>query len=130
LNFTSDKNKKDRFEAVEPESVLDKVAQLPIMEWSYKGYSQRHIGAMAQDFHALFPLNDRDTSLNESDLHGVELAAIKGLNQKLAEKDAKYQEQEAKIQTQAAEITDLKDELAQVKQMMTTLSERMAKPLK
>jgi peptidoglycan hydrolase CwlO-like protein len=115
---------------VEPESVLDKVAQLPIKEWSYKGHPQRHIGAMAQDFHSLFPLNDRDTSLNDSDLHGVELAAIKGLNQKMEAKEAKFQEQESKIQDQAAEITDLKQELAQLKQMVGTLNQKMADPQK
>ena len=84
-SFTSDRNLKDRFEAVDAESVLAKVAQLPIVEWSYQGYPQRHIGAMAQDFHGLFPLNDNDKALNEADLHGVALAAIKGLNQKVEE---------------------------------------------
>ena len=67
-------------------------SQLPIVEWSYKGYSQRHIGAMAQDFHALFPLNNDDKSLNDADLHGVELAAIQGLNQKLEQKETEITE--------------------------------------
>lgn len=90
-SFPSDRNLKDRFETVDAASVLDRVSQLPIVEWSYKGYSQRHIGAMAQDFHALFPLNNDDKSLNDADLHGVELAAIQGLNRKLYEKDAEIQ---------------------------------------
>ena len=51
---------------------------------------------MAQDFHALFPLNDDDKVLNDLDLHGVALAAIQGLNQKLEqtlkEKDEGMQE--------------------------------------
>ncbi|HEV2434433.1 MAG TPA: tail fiber domain-containing protein [Verrucomicrobiae bacterium] len=91
-SFSSDRNLKDRFESVDDESVLARVAQLRILEWSYKGYSQRHIGAMAQDFHALFPLNNDDKTLNDADLHGVELAAIQGLNQKLNEKDAEIRE--------------------------------------
>ena len=91
-SFSSDRNLKDRFETLDAASVLDRVTRLPIVEWSYKGYSQRHIGAMAQDFHALFPLNNDDKSLNDADLHGVELAAIQGLNQKLNEKDAEIQE--------------------------------------
>src|SRR5208282_1133069 len=41
-SFTSDRSVKDRFEAVDAATVLDKVAQLPITEWSYKGYGQRH----------------------------------------------------------------------------------------
>ena len=84
--------------AVDAETVLDKVAQLPITEWSYQGYGQRHIGAMAQDFHALFPLNDNDKVLNDADLHGVALAAIKGLNQKLNARDAEIQDLKARLE--------------------------------
>jgi hypothetical protein len=98
-SFSSDRNLKDRFENVDPKSVLDKVAKLPVVEWSYKTYPQRHIGAMAQDFHALFPLNNDDKSLNEADLHGVELAAIQGLNQKLNEKDAEIQELKQRLES-------------------------------
>ena len=36
-NFSSDRNLKDRFAPVDPQAVLDKVSQLPIAEWSYKG---------------------------------------------------------------------------------------------
>ena len=91
-SFPSDRNLKDRFESVDAASVLDRVSQLPIVEWSYKGYAQRHIGAMAQDFHAQFPLNNDDKSLNDADLHGVELAAIQGLNQKLEQKETEITE--------------------------------------
>ena len=47
-------------------------------EWSYIGFGQRHIGAMAQDFHAQFPLNEDDKALNDADPHGVALAALNG----------------------------------------------------
>lgn len=87
-SFSCDRNLKDRFEPVNPALVLDKVVRLPLSEWSYKGRPQRHIGPVAQDFHALFPLNNDDKSINDLDLHGVALAAIQGLNQKLQEKDA------------------------------------------
>jgi hypothetical protein len=95
--FASDRNLKDRFAPVNARAVLEKVAQLPITEWCYKGYDQRHIGAMAQDFHALFPLNDNDKVLNEADLHGVELAAIKGLNQKINEQQALIERLEKRL---------------------------------
>lgn len=85
-SFTSDRHTKEKLIPVNSRNVLEKVAKLPVAEWSYIGYSQRHIGPMAQDFHAAFPLNASDTSLNDADLHGVELAAIQGLNQKLEER--------------------------------------------
>jgi hypothetical protein len=96
-SFSSDRNLKDRIVPVSAESVLEKVQALPLVEWSYKGYSQRHIGPMAQDFHALFPLNDNDKMLDDADLHGVALAAIQGLNQKLNEKDAEIQKLKEKV---------------------------------
>lgn len=107
-SFPSDRNLKDRFETVDDESVLARVARLPIVEWSYKGYAQRHIGAMAQDFHTLFPLNNDDKSLNDADLHGVELAAIQGLNEKL---DSRNQRSEDRIQKLEAENAELKQRL-------------------
>jgi hypothetical protein len=108
--FGSDRNLKDRLENVDPESVLEKVSQLPIVEWSYKGYPQRHIGAMAQDFHDLFPLNDDDKALNDLDLHGVALAAIKGLNQKLEEQ----------VKAKDAAIEDLKERLERLEKLVST----------
>ena len=61
---------------------------------------------MAQDFHALFPLNPNDRMLEDADLHGVELAAIQGLDRKLEEKEARIQKQETEIHSQAAEILE------------------------
>ena len=96
-SFSSDRDLKEDFEPVNGMQVLEKVARLPISEWNYKGYSQRHIGAMAQDFHAAFPLNESTTTLNDADLHGVALAAIQGLNEKVKEKDAKISELEKRL---------------------------------
>ncbi|HKW30088.1 MAG TPA: tail fiber domain-containing protein, partial [Verrucomicrobiae bacterium] len=114
-SFSSDRNLKDRFKSVDSESVLARVSQLPIVEWSYKGYPQRHIGAMAQDFHAAFPLNDDDKSLNEADLHGVELAAIKALNKKLNERDAAIQD----LKQQNESLEKRLDNLEQVVKLLS-----------
>jgi len=104
---------------VDAQSILQKVAQLPVSEGSYKGYGQRHIGAMSQDFHALFPLNENDKALNDADLHGVELAAIKGLNEKV-----ESGKQKAEIQ-----MEELKMESADLKARLEKLEQRMAEKL-
>ena len=109
-SFTSDRNTKDRLASVNQREVLEKVCGLSIAEWSYIGYDQRHIGPMAQDFHAQFPLNGDDKSLNDADLHGVALAAIQGLNQKLDEKEAR--------------ITALEKELAELKRLVMNHSDK------
>ncbi len=89
--LTSDYNAKANFADVNPESVLAKVATLPVSEWNYKTdpAAQKHIGPMAQDFHAAFGLNGSDDKhISVVDEGGVALAAIQGLNQKLNEKDS------------------------------------------
>ena len=116
-SFPSDRNLKDRFQPVDDESVLARVAQLPIVEWSYKGYAQRHIGAMAQDFHAQFPLNNDDKSLNDADLHGVELAAIQGLDRKLEQKETEITE----LQQQNAA---LEKRLENLEQMVKSINDK------
>jgi hypothetical protein len=130
-SFTSDRNTKERLSPVDQGGLLEKVCGLRITEWSYIGYEQRHIGPMAQDFHAAFPLNETDTSLNDADLHGVALAAIQGLNQKLEQEVAQEKTEitelrkeliELKTQTLAqkeTEITELKQRLEKLERLMS-----------
>jgi len=106
-SYSSDENLKEDFTPVNGSEVLEKVLRLPIQEWNFIGYTSRHIGPMAQDFHELFPLQgSSETMLNDGDLHGVTLAAIQGLNQKLGEKDA--------------EIAALKVRLERLEQLLST----------
>jgi hypothetical protein len=88
---------KENFVEIDPKEVLDRVSRLPVTEWNFKGYSQRHVGPVAQDFHALFPLGGTETMIDSGDLHGISLAAIQGLHELLREKDAKISTLEARI---------------------------------
>ena len=103
-SFTSDRNVKERIEQVDTKAVLERLSRLPVAEWSYQGYPQRHVGPMAQDLHEQFPLNENDQALNDADLHGVALAAIQGLNQKL----------ETELKAKEAEIEQLKQSLVRL----------------
>ena len=96
-SFTSDANTKERFRALDSRDVLKRVASMPVTEWNYKGFEQRHIGPTAQDWHAAFPLNDSDTTINTADLHGVSLAAIKGLVEELKERDKAIEEMQSEL---------------------------------
>jgi hypothetical protein len=115
--FSSDRALKEGFEPVNIQSVLERVAGLPISEWNYKGYPQRHIGVMAQDFHAVFPFNESTTTLNEIDLHGVALAAIQGLNQKV-------QEQAAAIKAKDKHISDLERRVERLEKLITNAADK------
>jgi hypothetical protein len=77
----SDRNLKRDIEPIDEQAVLERVARMPISTWSYKtdDPSVRHLGPMAQDFHAAFGLGSTDRAYDSIDAHGVELAAIKAL---------------------------------------------------
>jgi hypothetical protein len=133
-SFSSDRELKENIRPVDGEVVLAKLARLPISEWNYEGYSQRHLGPMAQDFHAQFPLNTDDKSLNDADLHGVALAAIQGLNEKVEagrrtaevrsqKAEARSRMLEQKLEQKEAEISELKERLERLEQLLAQQSE-------
>jgi len=107
--YSSDRNVKSGFASVNSREILDRVAALPVTSWTYtNNLAARHIGPMAQDFHAAFQVNgDVDTLINVGDETGVALAAIQGLNQKLNDKDAEIQRLEAKNDMLAAQLQAL-----------------------
>jgi hypothetical protein len=97
----SDRNLKRDVEPVDLQSVLERVSQLPIATWSYKSDDPtvRHMGMMAQDFHAQFGLGDTDRAFNPIDAHGVEMAAIQALYQRVLEQDARIRQLEQELAT-------------------------------
>jgi len=89
LNITSDRNAKEQFITVKPREVLEKMLRLPITSWQFKEQpGVRHIGPVAQDFHAAFDLGRDDKHIATVDADGVALAAIQGLHELVQEKDA------------------------------------------
>jgi hypothetical protein len=89
----SDRNAKRDIEPVDEQEVLETVAELPVSTWSYKSDDPavRHLGPMAQDFHAAFGLGDTDRAYNAIDAHGVALAAIKALYERSQAQDARIE---------------------------------------
>jgi hypothetical protein len=112
FNNSSDRNAKQDFTAVSPLLILDRVLRLPVNEWSYKeDAATRHIGPVAQDFHAIFGIGTDDKHIAPIDEGGVALAAIQGLNQKLEEQKT----ENAELKRQLAELKTLVQKLAQQK---------------
>ena len=70
------------------------MVEIPIATWNYKAQDEsvRHMGPMAQDFHAAFGLGVSDKLIDTIDPDGVALAAIQGLNALVREKDAEIAE--------------------------------------
>jgi len=113
VNITSDRHAKENFRPVHPREVLEKVARLPISEWQYKSRGDvRHIGPMAQDFHAAFAVGMDDRHITSVDADGVALAAIQGLNEKLEER----------LRDQEREIEELRQSVGELKALALALA--------
>lgn len=78
---SSDSAKKTGFLEVNGDSLLAKLAAMPVRTWSYRDEDStvRHIGPTAQDFRAAFALGQTDRAIATVDADGVSLAAIKAL---------------------------------------------------
>jgi len=95
---TSDRNAKMSFMAVDAGTILQQVAALPISTWAYRNAPQvRHIGPTSQDFLAAFGMGGDDKGIATVDADGVALAAIQGLNAKLAAAEARIARQDQEI---------------------------------
>jgi len=109
FNPTSDRNAKQDFVPVDTAAILEKVLALPMSEWAFKSETQtRHIGPMAQDFHAAFGVGPDDKHIATVDADGVALAAIQGLNRKL----------EDELKRRDAENAELRKELSAIKALL------------
>jgi hypothetical protein len=75
-----------------------------VTSWTFKGQAVRHIGPMAQDFHAAFKVGADDKHISTIDEGGVALAAIQGLYQELEAKDAQLGRQKEQLAEQGRQI--------------------------
>jgi hypothetical protein len=109
VNPPSDRAVKQDFASVNPRQVLEQVASMPIRSWAYTNNpSIRHIGPVAQDFHAAFAVGVDDKHIATVDADGVALAAIQGLNLKL----------EQQLRVRDAEVHALKQRLAELEETL------------
>ena len=109
-NVVSDRNRKEHFQAVDGEDVLMRLRRVPVTSWNYiaEGREVRHIGPMAQDWHAAFALNGDPLTINQGDFDGVNLAAVQALEKRTGEQAERIRALEAEQARQAAEIAELR----------------------
>ena len=76
----SDRKGKTNVQDVDPDVILEKVAAMPIQEWSYDNEAEevRHLGPMAQDFYETFGLGYAGL-VPTVDVDGVALVSIQAL---------------------------------------------------
>ena len=115
---TSDRESKENFAPVDDQAILDQLIAMPLSTWNFKGADPkiRLLGPTAQDFHEAFALGYDDKTIVSTNVHGVALAAIRGLHALMRDRDAKLAEllkaQEATIGAQQRQIDALTERLA------------------
>ncbi len=104
----SDRESKENFQPVDPQTLLAGISQLPISQWSYKNDATgaTHIGPTAQDFYRLFGLGSSDKTISTIDPSGVALAAIQELSKQLKTKDQQLADLKAEIEALRQLILD------------------------
>ena len=103
----SDRDSKENVEPVDGRAVLERLVALPLATWNYKAQddSIRHMGPMAQDFHAAFGLGVSNKLIDTIDPDGVALAAIQGLHVLVQERDAEIAELRERLERLEASLT-------------------------
>lgn len=119
----SSRAKKERFKALLPQEVLQKIRALRVEGWYYKGTQEYHIGPCAEDFHDAFGTGvldgpDARTSLAASDVAGVGLLGIQALAQQNEELRVHYLRLEAEVQRLSQLVEKLQAENLQLRQTL------------
>jgi hypothetical protein len=119
-----DRNAKENLQEVDALDILHRVVAMPLTTWNYKAQSPdiRHIGPMAQDFHAAFGTGANDKRISTIDADGVLFAAVQGLHSMLIEHKELLAERDAHIEQQRKEIDDLTKRLSRLEQLMRQLN--------
>ena len=101
----SSRTAKEHFVPVDGKGVLARLEAMPISSWNYLGAAadDRHLGPVAEDFHAAFGLGSSAHFVAPTDLAGVALASVKALQDEVHERDQRIDA----LETRLRELEDL-----------------------
>jgi hypothetical protein len=131
----SSRSFKERFVQYRPAEVLEKIRQLPVEGYFYKGTEEYHITPMAEDFYRLFgtgvheiietdstgqlvrrPNPDVDKYLAASDVAGVALLGVKALDELISTLGPQSSTLAQRLEALEQENQQIKQENQQIKQ--------------
>jgi FtsZ-binding cell division protein ZapB len=127
-----DKNRKENFEPIDGDEVLQKIAKMNFTSWNYKmqdAKTYRHYGIMAQDFYNAFGHDKygtigNDTTVNPIDMIGIDMAAIQALEKRTTDlkiEIAALKDQNIALQQNLSDVDALKKENESLKQSVAQL---------
>jgi FtsZ-binding cell division protein ZapB len=136
----SSRSFKERFVQYRPAEVLEKILQLPVEGYFYKGTEEYHITPMAEDFYRLFgtgvheiietdstgqlvrrPNPDVDKYLAASDVAGVALLGIQALHEENAQLCQRVFDMRAENAQLRQQVSDMRMENAQLRQRVSDI---------
>jgi hypothetical protein len=99
----SSRSKKEDFQELDGAQVLDKIENMPVTRWKFKGTEERHISPVAQDFYQVFNCGtgipeDDSTAIAAMDLAGVSLVAIQELTRIIKEQQEQIEALKTKLE--------------------------------
>jgi hypothetical protein len=130
----SDSTRKENFQPVDGESVLDKISRFRLGTWNYIGQDPRqyrHYGPMAQDFFAAFGHDGigtigNDTTLASADFDGINFIAIQALERRTSQ----LQKDNEQLRSEISELEDLLTTLTEDWRKLQTLIAESKEPHK
>ncbi len=102
----SSRTAKEHFVPVDGKLMLAKLDRLPISSWNYRGAADndRHVGPVAEDFHAAFGLGASEHYVAPTDMAGVALVSVKALQEEVRERDRRIDVLEARLRDLEARL--------------------------
>lgn len=96
----SDSSVKENVRDVDGAEILRRLVELRVVGWNYiaQDDSIRHIGPMAQDFHAAFGVGEDDKHITTVDADGVALVAIQALYKRNQELESTVTELKSRLE--------------------------------
>ena len=113
----SSKCLKDRYVKLDSKEVLDKIMNMEIVGWYYKGTNEYHIWPFAEDFYDAFGtgvenVKDARTHIAPGDIAGVGLIAIQELEKQIIELKKELEElkeENCQLKTKIKELLNKND---------------------
>ena len=109
ISQLSSRGAKENFRETDGSALLAKLEQLPISSWNYRGApaQERHLGPVAEDFHAAFGLGTNERYVSITDEAGVALASVKALQQEVKQRDERIEQLETRLHALEARLDAL-----------------------
>jgi hypothetical protein len=108
FNCTSSRLTKEGFEDLDGDVVLERLAEIRIQRWRYRGTEQWHVGPTAEDFYAAFSMGKGPTTISTVDADGISLVGIQALERRTAE----LQEESVALRAELADLRRAVDHLS------------------